>query len=67
MCHNRTIFISGGNQRDLAREKNQKKQLELAKRKAANDKGSNKGMSLEQRKQRYVEVLMDGSLMIFLF
>ncbi|XP_018901806.1 putative SERF-like protein [Bemisia tabaci] len=44
--------MTRGNQRDLAREKNQKKQLELAKRKAANDKGSNKGMSLEQRKQR---------------
>ncbi len=37
----------------MAREKNQKKQMELQKRKSAHEKGSNKGMSLEQRKQRY--------------
>lgn len=49
-----TILVLGGNQRDLAREKNQKKQSELAKKKAANDKNSNKGMTLEQRKQRLI-------------
>lgn len=43
----------GGNARDLAREKNMKKQVEIQKRKAAHDKNSNKGMTLEQRKQRY--------------
>lgn len=44
--------ISGGNARDLAREKNMKKQQEQAKRKSINDKGCNKGMTLEQRRQR---------------
>lgn len=47
------LTVSGGNARDLAREKNMKRQVELQKRKCANSKGSNKGMSLEQRKQRY--------------
>lgn len=45
--------VSGGNARDLAREKNLKKQIEQQKRKCSHEKGSNKGMSLEQRKQRY--------------
>lgn len=42
----------GGNARDLAREKNQKKQQEQAKKKGISDKGSNQGLTLEQRKQR---------------
>lgn len=44
--------ILGGNARDLAREKNQKKQQEIAKRKGISDKGTNQGLTLEQRKQR---------------
>lgn len=45
-------YFPGGNQRDLAREKNQKRQQEMQKKKSSNDKNSNKGMTLEQRKQR---------------
>ncbi|KAG8242524.1 hypothetical protein J6590_063638 [Homalodisca vitripennis] len=44
-------------QRELAREKNQKKQQEINKKKAANDKNSNKGMTLEQRKQRDADMM----------
>ncbi|VVC44345.1 Uncharacterised protein family SERF [Cinara cedri] len=44
--------MARGNARDLAREKNQKKQQEQAKRKGIADKGSNQGLTLEQRKQR---------------
>lgn len=51
--------MTRGNQRDLAREKNQKRQLELQKKKAANDKNSNKGMTLEQRKQRDAELMRE--------
>lgn len=47
-----SIFFIGGNARDLAREKNMKKRKEMQKQKAANEKDSNKGMTLEQRKQR---------------
>lgn len=50
------FFLPGGNARDLAREKNQKKQQEQAKRKGISDKGSNQGLTLEQRKQRYVNI-----------
>ena len=45
-------FPIGGNQRELARQKNAKKQAEQSKKKAAADKGGNKGMSLEERKHR---------------
>ncbi|XP_033607006.1 modifier of protein aggregation 4 isoform X1 [Cryptotermes secundus] len=48
------LFHIGGNQRELARQKNQKKQQEQQKRKSSNDKDSNKGLTLEQRKQRHV-------------
>lgn len=48
------VYFIGGNARDLAREKNQKKQQELAKRKGISDKGTNQGLTLEQRKQRYL-------------
>lgn len=44
--------MARGNARDLAREKNQKKQQEQAKKKGISDKGSNQGLTLEQRKQR---------------
>jgi hypothetical protein len=42
--------MTRGNQRELARAKNQKK--EQSKGKAADDKEGNKGMSLQDRKQR---------------
>lgn len=48
----RFFRFTGGNARDLAREKNLKKQQEIQRRKAANEKGTNKGMTLEQRKER---------------
>lgn len=51
--------MTRGNQRDVAREKNQRKQLELQKKKAANDKSSNKGISLEQRKARDAELMRE--------
>jgi hypothetical protein len=41
--------MTRGNQRELARAKNQKKQQEMAKGKARND-----GLTLEQRKFRYL-------------
>lgn len=49
------LYVVGGNARDLAREKNQKKQQEQAKKKGIADKGSNAGLTLEQRKQRQVK------------
>ncbi|XP_003743798.1 small EDRK-rich factor 2 [Galendromus occidentalis] len=47
--------MARGNQRDLAREKNLKKQQEQAKKKGAAAKGPNKGMTLEERRQRDAE------------
>lgn len=47
--------MARGNQRELAREKAQKKQLEQQKKKAAAEKGSNKGLSLEERRRRDAE------------
>ncbi|OQR71375.1 putative SERF protein-like [Tropilaelaps mercedesae] len=47
--------MARGNQRHLAREKNQKKQQELAKKKCAGEQGANKGMTLEERRQRDAE------------
>ena len=41
--------LSGGNQRELARAKNQKKQQELAKK-----KGGESGVALKERKERFV-------------
>ncbi|XP_046999089.1 modifier of protein aggregation 4 [Schistocerca americana] len=49
--------MTRGNQRELARLKNQKKMQEIQKKKGANDKDSNKGLSLEQRKQRDAELM----------
>lgn len=42
--------MTRGNQRDLAREKNMKKQQDKAKK--ADDKAGNKGTTLQDRKQR---------------
>ncbi|XP_026476424.1 putative SERF-like protein [Ctenocephalides felis] len=48
--------MTRGNQRDLARAKNQKKQTELAKKKSSTDK---KGMTFEQRKHRDAELMRE--------
>jgi hypothetical protein len=51
--YNKNLVIClGGNQRELSRVKNAKKQQEQSKAKAASDKEGNKGLSLEARKQR---------------
>lgn len=47
--------MARGNQRELARQKAQKKQQETQKQKAASEKGSNKGMTLEERRRRDAE------------
>ncbi|XP_077556870.1 putative SERF-like protein [Haemaphysalis longicornis] len=49
--------MTRGNQRELARAKNAKKQQELTKKKAANDKNGNKGLTLEERRHRDAEVM----------
>lgn len=47
-----TYKMTRGNQRDLARQKNMKKNQEHTKSKKADDKDGNKGTSLQERKQR---------------
>jgi len=47
--------MTRGNQRELARQKNQKKQMEGIKKKGADDKDGNKGMTLEDRRNRDAE------------
>lgn len=54
--HTHPSLCTGGNQRELARQKNAKKQASQGKAKGAAEKGSNKGASLEQRKHRYIHV-----------
>jgi len=49
--------MARGNQRDLARAKNQKKQQEVQKKKGSTDKDGNKGLSLEAIKARDAEVM----------
>jgi len=49
--------MTRGNQRDLARAKNQKKQQEIQKKKGSDDKGANKGMTLEERRHRDAEMM----------
>jgi len=49
--------MTRGNQRELARQKNQKKLQEQQKKKGAADKDSNKGMTLEARAHRDAEVM----------
>jgi hypothetical protein len=49
--------MARGNARELAREKNQKKQLEMQKKAKAAEKESNKGLSLEERRRRDAEVM----------
>uniref|UniRef100_A0A5K4F805 4F5 domain-containing protein n=1 Tax=Schistosoma mansoni TaxID=6183 RepID=A0A5K4F805_SCHMA len=49
--------MTRGNQRDLAREKNLKKQSEQRKSKASSQKDGNKGLTLEERRLRDAEAL----------
>jgi hypothetical protein len=51
--------MTRGNQRELARQKNLKKQQEGGKGKSANEKDGNKGVSLESRKHRDAEVMRE--------
>lgn len=50
--------MTRGNQRELARQKNMKKESG-AKAKKADDKDGNKGMSLPERKQRDADRMRD--------
>ena len=52
--------ISGGNQRELARQKNQKKLQQMAKQKRSKEKDGNKGASMEARKLRWVRFYQVG-------
>ena len=52
-CFYFILMILGGNQRELARAKNQKKQTEMSKKKGT----SGDGLTLEQRKYRYLSLL----------
>ncbi|XP_078694550.1 small EDRK-rich factor 2-like [Branchiostoma floridae x Branchiostoma belcheri] len=54
--------MTRGNQRELARAKNLKKQQDQAKKKTSGDKGSNKGQGLEARKQRDADVMRQKQL-----
>ena len=49
--------MTRGNQRELAREKAAKKQKEVAKKKGAAATDGNKGLTLEQRKQRDADIM----------
>ena len=48
--------LAGGNQRELARAKNAKKQ---AKSKGSADQSGNKGTGLEKRKERDADIMRD--------
>ena len=47
-------ICTGGNQRELARQKNQKKLQEMGKKKSSDTKDGNKGCSLEERRHRLI-------------
>lgn len=49
--------MTRGNQRELARAKNAKKQSEGKKGQASSSKEGNKGLTLEARKQRDAEIM----------
>jgi len=51
--------MTRGNQRELARAKNQKKQEALTKSQKADGKDGNKGTSLQERKQRDADRMRD--------
>ena len=48
----KTVLYVGGNQREKSREKAMKKQKEAEKKKGSNEKGANKGLTLEERRHR---------------
>lgn len=52
------MFI-GGNQRELARARNAKKQASVAKSKAGAEQGGNKGAGLEKRKERDADIMRE--------
>lgn len=54
-----SIHNIGGNQRELARARNAKKQAAQGKGKASSDKGGSKGQGLEQRKQRDADIMRE--------
>lgn len=54
--------MTRGNQRELARQKNAKKQASQAKAKGVGDQGGSKGASLEQRKHRDAEIMREKQL-----
>jgi len=54
--------MTRGNQRELARAKNAKKQEELMKKKGVDVKGANAGLTLEQRKQRDADRMREKQL-----
>ncbi len=58
----KTVNMARGNQRDLAREKAQKKQKEQGKKKGASEQDGNKGMTLEARKQRDADIMRQKQL-----
>lgn len=49
--------MTRGNQRELARQKNQKKQQQIAKQKGSKEKDGNKGASMEARKLRDADIM----------
>jgi len=49
--------MTRGNQRELARQKNQKKLTEQQKKKTADAKDGNRGLTLEERRHRDAEVM----------
>jgi len=51
--------MTRGNQRELARAKNQKKQEAVSKGQKADGKDGNKGLSLPDRKQRDADRMRD--------
>ncbi|CAG0886651.1 unnamed protein product [Darwinula stevensoni] len=61
LCYSTSIAEEqrGGNQRELARLKNIKKSQEQQKKKGANEKDGNKGMSLEERRHRDAEQMRE--------
>ncbi|KAG5454277.1 hypothetical protein CSKR_201953 [Clonorchis sinensis] len=56
-----TFALLGGNQRELAREKQMRKEQAKKKSTGAADKEGNKGMTLEERRLRY-HVIVDEHL-----
>lgn len=53
------FFLEGGNQRELARAKNAKKQASVSKGKGGAEKGGNKGTGLEKRKERDADIMRE--------